>query len=164
MKHLIEKISNFLGDIQKEVTEAVNYVFYGEDGERLFETEREDDFLEVGMTARPDGDYDIGERIVVIRDEVITEIREKSNEGEEELNALREENATLREQLETANAQVEALNAEVAEAKNLLSDARKKIVSNGKIGNRIGHNEKNSQEPMSSAERKAAVKERLGKK
>lgn len=166
MKNLIEKIANFLGDIKKEAEEAVNYVFYGEDGERLFETEREDDFLEVGMVARPDGDFDIGERIVVIREEVITEIREKTeeeatDEKEEELNALREEAATLREELNTLREQLEAKNAEIEEAKTLLYEAKKQITSNGKIGNRIETPTKQDTETMTSAERKAAVKERL---
>lgn len=166
MKNLIEKIANFLGDIKKEAEEAVNYVFYGEDGERLFETEREDDFLEVGMVARPDGDFDIGERIVVIREEVITEIREKTeeeatDEKEEELNALREEAATLREELNTLREQMEAKNAEIEEAKTLLYEAKKQITSNGKIGNRIETPTKQDTETMTSAERKAAVKERL---
>lgn len=175
MKNLIDKIANFLGDIKKEAEEAVNYVFYGEDGERLFETEREDDFLEVGMVARPDGDFDIGERIVVIREEVITEIREKTeeeatDEKEEELNALREEAATLREEatalreeLNTLREQMEAKNAEIEEAKTLLYEAKKQITSNGKIGNRIETPNKQDTETMTSAERKAAVKERLRK-
>lgn len=166
MKNLIEKIANFLGDIKKEAEEAVNYVFYGENGERLFETDREDDFLEVGMVARPDGDFDIGERIVVIREEVITEIREKTeeeatDEKEEELNALREEAATLREELNTLREQMEAKNAEIEEAKTLLYEAKKQITSNGKIGNRIETPTKQDTETMTSAERKAAVKERL---
>lgn len=170
MKNLIEKIANFLGDIKKEAEEAVNYVFYGEDGERLFETEREDDFLEVGMVARPDGDFDIGERIVVIREEVITEIREKTEEEatDEELNALREEATALREELNTLREQMEAKNAEITEvnkqlteAKTLLYEAKKQITSNGKIGNRIETPTKQDTETMTSAERKAAVKERL---
>ncbi len=167
---VIDKIANFLEGFKKEAEEAVNYVFYGEDGERLFETEREDDFLEVGMVARPDGDFDIGERIVVIREEVITEIREKTeNEpADEELNALREEAATLREEatalreeLNTLREQMEAKNAEIEEAKTLLYEAKKQITSNGKIGNRIETPTKQDTETMTSAERKAAVKERL---
>lgn len=164
MKDLIKKMTNFLDGIKKEVEEAVNYVFYGDDGERLFETDREDDFIEVGMDARPDGTYDIGERIVVIRDEKIVEIREDRDERDEELNTLREENASLREQLDAANASIEAMRGDLAEAKNLLTEARAKIVSNGKIGNRIGAPTEKYTGAMTSAERKAAVKERLGKK
>lgn len=155
---IIQEITNFLGKLKNEVENVMNYVFYGENGEELFRTEREDDFLEVGMRAEPDGDFDIGERIVVIRDGVITEIREKrDDERDEELN-------NLREQLDAANAEVSALREQLAQATNLLNEAKKHITSNGKIGNRIGataDNKNNSE--MTSAERKEAVKNKLKK-
>lgn len=167
--NILEKISNFIDGIKQEVKEAVNYVYYGDDGERLFETDREDDFIEVGMTARPfngdSGDFDIGERIVVIRENKITEIREKRTERDEELNALREENASLRQQLEDATANAANVTQELNEARNLLIEAKKHITSNGTIGNRIGgvNTNKGDNEPVSSADRKAAIRERLKK-
>lgn len=165
--NIIEKITNFIDGIKQEMEEAVNYVFYGEDGEKLFETEAEDDRLEVGIPARPDGTFDIGEKIVIIEEGKIAEVREKDDERDAELNALRDENASLREQLAEANNNITNLGNEIATAKNLLNEARKQITSNGTIGNRIGsdvNSNKGNIEPLGSTERKAAIKERLRKK
>lgn len=166
--NIIEKITNFIDGLKAEVEEAVNYVFYGDDGEYLFETDAEDDRLEVGLAARPDGDFELGDKTVVIRDGKIEEVRDKAEEdaGDEELNALREENASLREQLNEAQATAENAAKELAEAKTLLAEAKRQIVSNGKVGNRIGsdvNSNKGKADPVSSADRKAAIKERLKK-
>jgi hypothetical protein len=71
--------------------------------------------------------------------------------------------ATLREQLEAKNTEITEVNKQLTEAKNLLYDAKKLITSTGKIGNRIETPNKQDTETMTSAERKAAVKERLRK-
>lgn len=167
--NIIEKIQNFIDGLKDEVKEAVNYVFYGEDGEYLFETDAEDDRLEAGLGARPDGEFDLGDKVVVVSDGKIEEVREKEEEADEaaeEMNALREENAALREQLTEAQTVAENAAKELEEAKNLLAEAKRQIVSNGKIGNRIGsdvNSNKGKAEPVNSAERKAAIKERLKK-
>lgn len=167
--NIIEKIQNFIDGLKDEVKDAVNYVFYGEDGEYLFETDAEDDRLEAGLGARPDGEFDLGDKVVVVSDGKIEEVREKEEEADEaaeEMNALREENAALREQLTEAQTVAENAAKELEEAKNLLAEAKRQIVSNGKIGNRIGsdvNSNKGKAEPANSAERKAAIKERLKK-
>lgn len=161
MNALLDKITNFLASLKNEVNEAVedvkNYIFYGEDGVELFRTEREDDHLEVGMKAEPDGVYEIGERVIVIEGGVITEIRNKVEDDprDEELNALREQVANLTTQLEQANAQL-------ANATNLLNEAKAQIKSQGKIGNRVGAPKVGEQSPTRE-ERKAAIKEKLKK-
>ena len=134
-----------------------NYIFYGEDGVELFRTEREDDHLEVGMKAEPDGVYEIGERVIVIEGGVITEIRNKVEDDprDEELNALREQVANLTTQLEQKNAQL-------TNATNLLNEAKAQIKSQGKIGNRVGAPKVGEQSPTRE-ERKAAIKEKLKK-
>lgn len=161
MNALLDKITNFLASLKNEVNEAVedvkNYIFYGEDGVELFRTEREDDHLEVGMKAEPDGVYEIGERVIVIEGGVITEIRDKVEDDprDEELNALREQVANLTTQLEQANAQL-------TNATNLLNEAKAQIKSQGKIGNRVGAPKVDEQSPTRE-ERKAAIKEKLKK-
>jgi ATP-dependent Clp protease protease subunit len=161
MNALLDKITNFLTSLKNEVNEAVedvkNYIFYGEDGVELFRTEREDDHLEVGMKAEPDGVYEIGERVIVIEGGVITEIRNKVEDDprDEELNALREQVANLTTQLEQANAQL-------TNATNLLTEAMAQIKSQGKIGNRVGAPKVGEQSPTRE-ERKAAIKEKLKK-
>lgn len=161
MNALLDKITNFLASLKNEVNSAVedvkNYIFYGEDGVELFRTEREDDHLEVGMKAEPDGVYEIGERVIVIEGGVITEIRNKVEDDprDEELNALREQVANLTTQLEQANAQL-------TNATNLLTEAKAQIKSQGKIGNRVGAPKVGEQSPTRE-ERKAAIKEKLKK-
>ena len=161
MNALLDKITNFLASLKNEVNSAAedvkNYIFYGEDGVELFRTEREDDHLEVGMKAEPDGVYEIGERVIVIEGGVITEIRNKVEDDprDEELNALREQVANLTTQLEQANAQL-------TNATNLLTEAKAQIKSQGKIGNRVGAPKVGEQSPTRE-ERKAAIKEKLKK-
>lgn len=161
MNALLDKITNFLTSLKNEVNSAgedvKNYIFYGEDGVELFRTEREDDHLEVGMKAEPDGVYEIGERVIVIEGGVITEIRNKVEDDprDEELNALREQVANLTTQLEQANAQLTT-------ATNLLNEAKAQIKSQGKIGNRVGAPKVGEQSPTRE-ERKAAIKEKLKK-
>lgn len=150
-KTLIDRINSCLNAARKFVEGvAVNYEFVSPEGEVLFTTEAEDDTLEVGMAASPDGEYTIADgRRVTISEGVITEITEPDG-TETELENLRQENADLRAQL--------------AEASNLLKEARSQIGSNYQPGTRIGSsaNGKRGGDPeTTNAERKAAIREKL---
>ncbi|OJV40834.1 MAG: hypothetical protein BGO29_14800 [Bacteroidales bacterium 36-12] len=64
--------------------DVVNYDFTDEDGNILFSTEKEDDSLEVGDAASPDGTFTLPDgRTVTIADGVVTEITESPEEDEE---------------------------------------------------------------------------------
>lgn len=159
---ILKKIQDFVGslvnEVENEAIEPTNYIYYDENGNELFRTEREDDFIEVGMKAEPDGDFDIGERIVIIRDGIITEIREKEPRNEE-MEALRAE-------LDAERANVAALREQLEQATNLLNEAKAHIVSQGKIGNRLGNaatSNKGNKEPMNAEERKSLMAERIKK-
>ena len=155
MNALLEKISNCLASIKQVLNteEVVNYVFYGEDGAELFRTEREDDFLEGGMKAEPDGVFEIGDRTIVIEGGIITEIRNE-RENDEAMDALREELATV-------TAERDALREQLTNASTLLNEARAQIKSTGKIGNRVGSPSGDPQ--PSREERKEAIKAKLRK-
>lgn len=115
-KSIINKVDSFLNNIKNLLEGAVNYDFTDADGTVLFSTEKEDDSLEVGDPATPDGTFELTDgRTVTIADGVVTEIVEASADDEEVEN-LRAENAQLRLQLVGAT--------------NLLREARTEIGSN----------------------------------
>lgn len=133
----------------EEEEPAQNHEFTSEDGTVLFTTEGESDELEVGMTASPDGEFELPDgRTVVIAEGVITEIREAEEESEEVEN-LRSENAQLREAL--------------TEAQNLITEMKKHISSNYVPGNRVGSATTGNKGKKNETreERKKAVKEAL---
>lgn len=174
MNALLEKITNFLTEVKQEFTQAVNeatnYVFYGEDGAELFSTEAEDDRLEVGMKASPDGVFEVGDRTIVIEGGVITEIRDEREAEDEEKNALQEQVAALTAQVEelknnltAANAECDTLREQVNTATTLLNEAKAQIKSTGKIGNRIGSTTTKDIEPNDREERKALIRSKLKK-
>ena len=150
---LIDRINACLNAARKLVEGAVmNYEFVGPEGEVLFTTEEEDDKLEVGMPASPDGEYTIADgRKVTIAEGVVTEITEPDGtETEAELENLRQENADLRAQLEAAT--------------NLLREAKKQIGSNYQPGSRIGSSvsgKRGGDPAPTNEERKKAIREKL---
>lgn len=151
-KTLKEKAEAFLNSVQKFIgSVASNYEFVGEDGEVLFTTEAEDDTLEVGMPATPDGEYTIADgRKVTIADGVITEIVEPTTD-DNRITELEAENADLRQQL--------------TEASNLIREFQKSTGCNYVPGNRVGATAKatrGNNEP-SSEERMNAIRDRLKK-
>lgn len=116
---LLERFSNFLNSIEGG---AVNYDHKDADGNILFSTEREDETIEVGDAASPDGVFTLQDgRTVTITDGVIATIEEPASN--EELDNLKAENETLRTENESLKAQIE-------EATNLLRDARNELQSN----------------------------------
>ncbi len=162
MNALLDKITNFLASLKKEVNEDVkNYIFYGEDGVELFRTEREDDHLEVGMKAEPDGVYEIGDRVIVIEGGVITEIRNE-RERDKAVDALRAELEAMTAERDAATAERDTLRDQLNNATKLLNEAKAQIKSQGKIGNRVGAPKVGEQSPTRE-ERKAAIKAKLKK-
>ena len=133
------KVVEFLNSVQKFLSGSKNYEFVDADGNVLFSTEGEDDTLEVGMAAAPDGEFTIADgRTIVIADGVITEIREAEGGGEGEGEGEGSENAA---DLEAANARIAELEARVAELEaensriatesvNIIRDLRSQIRSN----------------------------------
>lgn len=124
-KTLVQKAGQLLNRLQGLLggQPSVNYDFTDDQGNVVFSTEEDDDTLEVGMAASPDGTFTIADgRTVTIEGGVITEITEAEGEGEEApaeeetVENLRSENAELRN----------ALN----EATSLIGDLRKELKSN----------------------------------
>lgn len=121
---------------------TMNYDFTDEGGEVLFSTEAEDDTLEVGMAASPDGTYELEDgRTVVITEGFITEIYVDASDVEE----LAEEVVNLRNQLSDKD-------AEITELKNQLG-------SDYKVRNR-SRTGKNKQVTPSKDELKNSVREK----
>ena len=154
-KTLKERVSNFVNEVQKFLGTALNYEFVGEDGEVLFSTEAEDDKLEEGMAATPDGTFELPDgRKVTIADGVITEIEEPQSDPATEDNKTEEE-------LRAENAQ---LRAKLTEATNLLNEAKKSIKSDYVPGTRVGGATQKNAKSMTAEERRAAIKEKLNRK
>lgn len=103
---VLNKVDGFLKGIKNLLDGAVNYDFTDEDGTVVFSTEKEDDSLEVGDVATPDGTFELPDgRTVTIADGVVTEVLEKEEDVEEdteEVEALTVENAKLRTELQNA--------------------------------------------------------------
>ena len=110
--NFLNKLSNLLAD-----TQLSNFMFVDEDGNELFSTESEDDTLEVGTPASPDGTFLLPDgRTVIIEGGVITDVQESSS-------SLEEENEDLRSAL--------------AEAKGLIVELNNQIKSNYTTNSRI---------------------------
>ena len=155
MSNKKRNLFNVLNDIKRFLRGDVNYDFTDADGNLLFTTEKEDDSLEVGDIATPDGTFELADgRVVTVADGVITEVTEPEEE-----------------EVQNLHLQVEALNKRLQNAENLLRDAQRTI---GKLANvrstvsikpRVGtagragkHNA-----ALSAEERKAVVKSNLKK-
>lgn len=146
IKQLKQKANDFLNSL-REVLSVVNYDFVDEDGSVLFSTEGEDDTLETGMPATPDGTFTIADgRQVTIADGVITEIVEPDAGEDTELEA---ENRQLRGQL--------------VEAAAIIRDLKKNLRSNYTPAGRLGTPSKGARTANSGPARKDDVRERLSK-
>lgn len=149
---LKKSISNILNKFSSSLK---NYEFVDDNGDVLFTTESEDETLEVGMTASPDGTFTIADgKIVTIEGGVITEITDPetqteteteeettNNEQDEEIEALRSENAELREAVRNLS--------------DALKDVRREIGSNYVPKKRVGA------QPAGNNEKKGANKEAI---
>ena len=110
---LLAKVKNLL------TGGAVNFDFTDAEGKVLFSTEAEDDTLEVGMSAQPDGTFELPDgRTITIAEGVITEIKEAESQTEEEVANLIAANAKLSESLN--------------EAVKLINELKKNVESNYK--------------------------------
>lgn len=91
---------------------TTNYDHTDADGNVLFSTEVEDDTLEVGMAASPDGTFELPDgRTIVIAEGVITEIMDGENQSLENLQA---ENQQLRNDLAEATEIIEELQSQLS--------------------------------------------------
>lgn len=96
-----------------------NYVFTDAEGNELFTTESEDDTLEEGMAASPDGTFELPDGVIVtIEEGEITNIV-VPNADEEELETLRNEVADLRNDLNEARELVAELSENVRSTYNV---------------------------------------------
>lgn len=105
---LLAKVKNLL------TGGAVNFDFTDAEGKVLFSTEAEDETLEVGMSAQPDGTFELPDgRTITIAEGVITEIKEAESQTEEEVANLIAANAKLSESLNEAVAIINELKKNV---------------------------------------------------
>lgn len=105
---LLAKVKNLL------TGGAVNFDFTDAEGKVLFSTEAEDETLEVGMSAQPNGTFELPDgRTITIAEGVITEIKEAKSQTEEENANLIAANAKLRESLNEAVAIINELKKSV---------------------------------------------------
>ena len=104
---LLAKVKNLL------TGGAVNFDFTDAEGKVLFSTEAEDDTLEIGMSAQPDGTFELPDgRTITIAEGVITEIKEAESQTEEVANLIAA-NAKLSESLNEAVAIINELKKNV---------------------------------------------------
>ncbi len=114
---VLNKVDGFLKGIKNLLDGgAMNYDFADAEGTVLFSTEKEDDSLEVGDAASPDGTFELTDgRQVVIAEGAITEIIEAVEEPaeDEELENLRAENMKMRAELQNAVGLINDLKNEI---------------------------------------------------
>jgi endopeptidase Clp len=149
-KEVISAADNFMKKLKNLLSATVvNYDHKDADGNVLFTTEAEDDTLEVGMAASPDGEFKLTDgRVVVITDGVIAEIREADGGDGGELENLR--------------ARVAALEGALTEANNVITDLRNEVGSTYTVRNRQTQPQGKAA-PKTSAELKNEAKEKLEK-
>jgi ATP-dependent Clp protease protease subunit len=146
---LLKRTENFLGRIKNLLqAEPVNYDFTDDDGNVLFSTEIEDDTLEVGMAATPDGTFELPDgRTVTIEDGAISEIIEASGSEEE----------NLREQVNT-------LTNSLLEAQGLIGELQAQVRSNYNVAPRVKQPQKNATVPANKDDVRAKLAKARGGK
>lgn len=174
MEDALTMASNCLGAIKNLLSGgAKNYDHTDADGNVLFSTDAEDDTLEVGMTASPDGTFELPDgRTIVIADGAITEINEPTTTTEdthtnEEFDALTEQVNNLTEQVNALTEQNTNLSNQLSEAANVITELQSQLTSNYKPANikRTAPARKPEEKnEVSNEERMNAQRERLGLK
>lgn len=150
-KTLMNRVARLINKAGKLlVGQIVNYDFVDDTGTVVFSTESEDDTLEVGMAARPDGTFTIADgRTITIADGIIIEIveaePEQPMEDNEEAANLRAENESLRNALQ--------------EALHVIVDLKKEVKSNYVPTGRVGGPSNKTQK--SKEDKKAELKEKF---
>ena len=115
LEEVMAMAQNFLTKAKNALGKALNYDHTDADGNLLFSTDAEDETLEVGMAASPDGTFELPDgRTVIIADGVITEIQQPQTTDENELENLRAENENLRQQLEEAAKVITEMQAQLS--------------------------------------------------
>ena len=148
---VISAADNFMKKLKNLLSATVaNYDHKDADGNVLFSTEAEDETLEVGMAASPDGEFELADgRVVVIADGVIAEIREADG-GEDN------------QELENLRARVAALEGALTEAENVITNLRNEVGSTYTVRNRQTQPQGKAA-PKTSTELKNEAKEKLEK-
>lgn len=132
-KSIKQKATELLNSISKFLGQPVNYEFTDENGEVLFTTLKEDDSIEVGDAASPDGDFTLPDgREVVIEGGVITAINEPEPAPDGDPAPDTEADAAS---LRAENEQLCNLLAQSAET---IRELRSNLKSSYVPGNRIG--------------------------
>ena len=154
MSNKKRNLLSVMNDIKRFLRGDVNFDFTDAEGNLLFTTEKEDDSLEVGDIATPDGTFELPDgRVVTVADGVVTELIEPEEDAQ---------NLQL---------QVEALNKRLQNAENLLRDAQRTIGKLASIRSTVSINPRvgtagragKHNAVLSAEERKAAIKSNLKK-
>lgn len=143
-KDCLSRIANLLGGKK-------NYDHTDNDGNVLFSTEVEDDTLEVGMNATPDGTFELPDgRTIIISGGVITEIKEATTEEEGETD---EEKENLKNEVANLTAEIENLRTQLNESAEVITELQSQLASNYKPANVQRHT------PAKKPEEKNALEE-----
>lgn len=155
-KTLLSKAANCLSLIKNLLGgKIVDYDFVDDEGNVLFSTEGEDDTLEVGMAASPDGTFTIADgRTVTIADGVITEITEAEPEEQPEPEEEETDSNSAEERLAICE------NA-LAEAYAVIRDLKKQVKSNYVPAGRVKTPGKKTNAAPSREDRKAELRENV---
>lgn len=155
-KTLLQKANSLMKKVQNMIGgQIVDYDFVDDEGNVLFSTDGEDDTLEVGMSASPDGTFTIADgRTVTIADGVITEITEPEPEEEPVEEPATEEDSTLAE--ENAN-----LRSALNEAMGIIRDLKREVKSNYVPAGRVKTPGKKGNSAPTREDIKATVKENM---
>lgn len=125
---LSQRVNSWLGRA-KNLIDGLNFDFTDADGTVLFSTDGDDDTLEVGMAASPDGEFTLSDgTIVTIADGVITDVTVEDS-GEED---VIEENKNLRKELANARELISELSNQVQSNYNAVGRKSNVGRSNGR--------------------------------
>ena len=177
MAEMTKEVNEMLSNTEKFMnrlknmfaSKITNYAFKDSEGNVLFTTDKEDESLEVGDMATPDGTYEVNNNTIVIaggKIESITPIADDS----ELVNLLRAENASLKEQIGNLKTQSENLETKVTECTNLIEESKTVITnlkatvtSNFQVPARVSTPAKVTNTAKTSEERRAEIKENRNK-
>ncbi len=154
-KTLVKKAGNLLNRLQGLLggQPMVNYDFTDDEGNVLFSTEEDDDTLEVGMAASPDGTFTIKDgRTITIENGEITEIKDAEEEETTE-------EPETEENVENLRAQNARLESALRDAIEMVNSLRKEVKSNYVPNGRIGNPANKSNSDSSKSDRKTEFRE-----
>lgn len=153
-QEVVNAADNFLSKLKNMFkAETYNYDFTDEEGNLLFSTDSEDETLEKGMSASPDGEFTLPDgHVVTIEDGKITEILKPVNETE-----------VSEEEIEEMRNKISDLEAKLQNSITIITDLRNQVTSNYKPVNRINNPGKKENKQLTSAEKKNEAKEKMNK-